>query len=61
MHVLETMRLEISELVRLVRESERYCTSIAQRPNLASDSSHKKELAREHRINELSARYGVTA
>lgn len=61
MSVLDTMRLELNELVRLVRESERYCVSVAHQPELASDSSHKKELARELRIIELSTRYGVTA
>lgn len=61
MSVLDTMRLELNELVRLVRESERYCASVAHRPELASSSSHNKELARALRIIELSARYDVTA
>lgn len=55
------MRKELSELVGLVRQSERYCTSIADRPELASDSSHAVEVQREQRIAELSAKYGITS
>ncbi|MEJ8852738.1 hypothetical protein [Variovorax rhizosphaerae] len=61
MNVFETMRSDLNELVRLVRASERYCTTIAARPGLASSETHQVELAREHRINELWSRYGVTA
>ena len=59
--VFENMRKELSELVGLVRQSERYCTSIADRPELASDSSHAVEVQREQRIAGLSAKYGITS
>lgn len=61
MSVFDTMRTELNELVKLVRESERYCTSVASRPDLASAESHAKEVQREHRIAELSGRFGITA
>ncbi|CAG9236226.1 conserved hypothetical protein [Burkholderia gladioli] len=61
MNVFEQMRSDLNELVKLVRESERYCASVAAKPELASEESHAKELGRERRIIELSVRYGVTA
>lgn len=57
--IFENMRKELSELVSLVRLSERYCTSVAARPELASHELHALEIQREHRIAELTARYGI--
>lgn len=59
--VFENIRKELSELIRLVRQSERYCTTIAARPELATAETHAKEVQREQRIAELSARYGITS
>ena len=59
--VFESIQKELSELVGMVRQSERYCASVATRPELATDESHALELQREHRIAELSARYGITS
>jgi hypothetical protein len=61
MNVLHNMQLELNELVRLVRLSERYCTSVAAKPELASTQSHASELERELRIAEISRRYGITS
>lgn len=58
--IFENMKKELSELVGLVRQSERYCASVASRPDLATDNTHALEVQREHRIAELSARYGIT-
>lgn len=58
--VFENIQKELSELVGLVRQSERYCASVAMRPELATSESHALEVQREHRIAELSARYGIT-
>ena len=58
--VFENIQKELSELVALVRQSERYCASVATRPELATSESHALEVQREHRIAELSARYGIT-
>lgn len=54
------MQTELSELVKLVRQSERYCTTVAERPHLATAESHGQELLREQRIAELSRVYGIT-
>ena len=59
--VFENMRKELSELVGLVRMSERYCTSVAARPDLATDESNATEVKREQRIAELSAKLGITS
>ncbi|CAN7744481.1 hypothetical protein LJR118_006704 [Acidovorax sp. LjRoot118] len=59
MMIFESMRRELSELVRLVRESANYCTSVSSRPELASPESHALEIQREHRIAELRARFGL--
>lgn len=59
--VFERMQKELSELVGLVRQSERYCATVAARPELATAESHSLEVQREHRIAELSARYGITS
>lgn len=58
--IFEKMQAELSELVKLVRQSERYCTSVAERPMLATAESHALEVHREHRIAELSRLYGIT-
>ena len=58
--VFENIQKELSELVGLARQSERFCASVATRPELATAESHTLELQREHRIAELSARYGIT-
>lgn len=58
--VFESIQTELSELVGLVRQSERYCAAVATRPELATPESHSLEVQREHRIAELSARYGIT-
>lgn len=47
--VFENIQKELSELVGLVRQSERYCASVATRPELATAESHTLELQREHR------------
>lgn len=57
----DDMSRDVTELVRLVRESERYCTSVAARPELATAESGQTEVQREHRIAELSRHLGVTA
>lgn len=36
------------------------CASVASRPELATSDSHALEVQREHRIAELSARYGIS-
>ena len=59
--VFENMRKELSELVGLVRMSERYCTSVSARPDLATDESNATEVKREQRIAELSAKFGITS
>lgn len=59
--IFENMRKEISELVNLVRQSERYCTSVVSRPDLATEASHAIEVQREQRIAELSAKYGISS
>lgn len=59
MTIFDSMRRELSELVRLVRESANYCTSVASRPELASPDSHELELRREQRIAELRSKYGL--
>ncbi|MDL5034442.1 hypothetical protein QRD43_21240 [Pelomonas sp. APW6] len=61
MGIYDEMRRDLNELVSLVRQSERYMTSISANPKLASEATHTAELQREHRIAELSARYGITA
>ncbi len=58
--VFEKIQKELSELVGLVRQSERYCASAASRPELTTSESHALEVQREHRIAELSARYGIS-
>lgn len=58
--VFESIQKELSELVGMVRRSERYCAAVASRPELATAESHALEVQREHRIAELSARYGIT-
>ncbi|MGP3508390.1 hypothetical protein FRC97_00215 (plasmid) [Paracidovorax citrulli] len=60
MNAFEVIKKELSELVGLVRESERYCVTVASRPDLATAETHALELGRERRIAELSARYGIT-
>lgn len=55
-----TQLLVMAALVGLVRQSERYCASVASRPELATAESHAQEVQRELRIAELSARYGIT-
>jgi len=57
----EAMKSDLEELLRLVRESERYCQCVALCPDLASDETHQKEVKREHRINELLHKFGVIA
>lgn len=59
MNIFFSMGRELSELVRPVRESANYCTSVANRPELASPDSHELELRREQRIAELRSRYGL--
>ncbi len=61
MNAFEQLRSDMNELVRLVRVSERYLTSIAANPQLATDETHAKEIQRELRMAELSSRLGVTA
>jgi len=61
MNTFEKMRAELSELMRLVRESASYCTAVAAKPELATAEIHTKEIQREHRIAELSCIYGITA
>lgn len=61
MSLLDTLKSDMNELIRLVRASERYGASIAIKPELASEASHATEIEREHRIVELKARLGVTA
>lgn len=61
MTIFDEARREMNELVRLVRQSERYLTSIAHKPELASAESHAAEIKREHQIADLSARLGVTS
>ena len=61
MSIYDDMRRDVTELVRLVRESERYCTSVAAKPDLATAASSEAEVQREHRIAELSRHLGVTA
>ena len=58
--VFERMQKELSELVGLERQSERYCAAVAARPDLATPETREREVQREHRIAELSARYGIT-
>ena len=58
--VFDNIQHELSDLVGLVRQSERYCASVATRPELATSESHALEVQREHRIAELSERYGIT-
>ena len=57
--IFATMQKELSELVGLVRQSERYCVAVASNPGLATQETHTLEVQREHRIAELSARYGI--
>jgi len=59
--VFEKLRKELSELVGPDRMSERYCTSVAARPNLATAESHATEVKREQRIAELSPKFGITS
>jgi hypothetical protein len=59
MNILEQMKHELSELVRLVRESATYCAQVAAKPALITDESHAREIARELRIVELQVRYGI--
>ena len=61
MTIFDEIRRDRNELVHLVRQSERYLTSIAAKPELASDETHKAEIQREHRIAEQSKHLGVTA
>lgn len=60
MVMFEKMKTELSELVRLVRQSERYCTMVAERPELATADSHGQELQREQRIAELTRLYEIS-
>jgi hypothetical protein len=60
MSIYDDMRSDVTELVRLVRESERYCTSVGLQPSLATEDSHLVEQRREHRISELSRHLGVS-
>lgn len=59
--VFANIQKELSELIGLVRQSERYCAAVASRPELATAESRALEVQREHRIAELTARYGITA
>lgn len=59
--MFEKIPKDLSELVRLIRLSERYCTAIAARPELVTPESHEAELARERRIADLSHLYGITS
>jgi len=61
MNTFDRMRAELSELMRLVRESASYCTAVAAKPELATTESHAKEIQREHRIADLTRTYGITA
>lgn len=61
MSLIDEMRNNTTELIRLVRESAIYCATVAARPDLATAESHQKEVAREVRISELSRRLGITA
>ncbi len=58
--IFANMQKELTELVSLVRQSASYCATVASRPELATSESHTLEVEREHRIAELSARYGIT-
>ena len=40
-------------------QSERYCATVASNPGLATQDTHILEVHREHRIAELSGRYGI--
>ena len=53
------MQKELSELLGLLRQSERYCATVASNPGLATQDTHILEVHREHRIAELSGRYGI--
>lgn len=59
MSYFEEAKRDMEKLLKLVRESVAYCTSINLRPELASEQSHQKELAREVEIVELQRRLGV--
>lgn len=59
MVIFESMRRELSELVRLVRDSASYCATVSREPGLITTASHAAELQREQRIAELRARYGL--
>ncbi len=61
MSVFEKMASDLTELVKLVRLSERYCAAVAQRPELATSETHREEVNREHRISELSSLYGISS
>lgn len=60
MSVFDNMKRDMSELVRLVRESASYCTAVAARPELATAESHSKEIVREQRIAELTHLYELS-
>lgn len=42
--VFERMQKELSELVGLVRQSERYCAAVAARPDLATPETREREV-----------------
>ena len=44
--IFATMQKELSELVGLVRQSERYCVAVAANPGLASPETHALEVRR---------------
>ena len=54
-----TMQQDLTELVRLVREHERYCAAVMQDATNATDESRSRHVDRARRIDELSRRYGI--
>lgn len=59
MSYYDDAKRDTEQLLKLVRESATYCTTISIRPELATDHSHQTEIEREKKIVELKTRLGV--
>lgn len=55
----DQMRADLKELLQLERDSATYCAQTFMKPSLVTEASHAKEIAREVRMVELRAQYGL--
>ena len=57
--IFDDMRLELKELLALVRQDQQYCAAVMSGKVEATGDTHAQHTIRASRIAELSDRYGL--